>query len=212
MNATALAQDERAQLADLLTDLGPDAPTLCEGWLTRDLAAHLIVRESRPDAAVGILVPAFAGWTKRVTDQILQSPYDELVHRVRTGPPTLSVFSLPGADGAANLLEYFVHLEDVRRAQPEWNERSLSPQLTDTLWARMRGLSRMLLRSAPSPVALERSDTAERIDPGKRPAAVIMRGLPGELVLRLYGRRAAHVEIIGDPADVAAFESTAFGI
>jgi hypothetical protein len=36
---------ERLELCDLLLELGPDAPTLCEGWTTADLAAHLVLRE-----------------------------------------------------------------------------------------------------------------------------------------------------------------------
>ena len=49
------AQIERQDLCTLFEDLGPDVPTLCEGWTARDLAAHLVVRERRPDAALGIL-------------------------------------------------------------------------------------------------------------------------------------------------------------
>ena len=35
-----LAQRERTALADLLEELGPDAPTLCAGWSAIDLATH----------------------------------------------------------------------------------------------------------------------------------------------------------------------------
>ena len=35
------ARDERSALVASLRDAGPDAPTLCAGWTTRDLAAHL---------------------------------------------------------------------------------------------------------------------------------------------------------------------------
>lgn len=58
---TAFARSERLALCETLRAVGPDAPTLCEGWLTRDLAAHLVLRESRPDAAPGIVVSALAG-------------------------------------------------------------------------------------------------------------------------------------------------------
>ena len=46
----SLAQQERQTLCDLMIDAVPDAPTLCEGWRTADLAAHLVVRERRPDS------------------------------------------------------------------------------------------------------------------------------------------------------------------
>ncbi|MGJ4074519.1 maleylpyruvate isomerase N-terminal domain-containing protein [Corynebacterium macclintockiae] len=48
------SQSEREALANLLQQSGPDAPTLCEGWSTRDLAVHLVIREYRPDAAAGL--------------------------------------------------------------------------------------------------------------------------------------------------------------
>ena len=48
---------ERAALCDTLEKYGPDAPTLCAGWLTLDLAAHLVAREARSDAAIGLVFP-----------------------------------------------------------------------------------------------------------------------------------------------------------
>ena len=58
---TDVAAAERAALLDLLERLGPDAPTLCEGWATHDLAAHLVVRERRPVAGPGYVFPALHG-------------------------------------------------------------------------------------------------------------------------------------------------------
>ena len=129
MSASQHARRERQELAELMLATGPDAPTLCEGWTTRDLAAHLVVREARPDAALGHRrcrrCPAgpSASSGRRPSAQ----SYPELVRKVRTGPPTLSVFSIPGADGLANLIEYVVHHEDVLRAQPDWEPRALPP-------------------------------------------------------------------------------------
>ena len=53
----SITDNERAEMCDLFASVGPDAPTLCEGWNTSDLLAHLLVRERRPDAAAGIAVP-----------------------------------------------------------------------------------------------------------------------------------------------------------
>ena len=47
----SFAQKERERLAELFLEVGPDAPTLNEGWTTRDLAVHLLIRESKPAAA-----------------------------------------------------------------------------------------------------------------------------------------------------------------
>src|SRR5262245_52492959 len=120
------AQEERAALAALLEKTGPDGCTLCEGWQTRDLAAHLVLRERRPDAAAGVMGGPLAGYTARVQRQYLSRySYPELVGLFRSGPPPLSLFAIPGADEAANPVEYFVHHEDVRRAGEEWTERPL---------------------------------------------------------------------------------------
>ena len=56
MTATDVLLRERAALCDTMEKVGPDAPTLCEGWLTIDLAAHLCAREARSDAAIGIVL------------------------------------------------------------------------------------------------------------------------------------------------------------
>jgi uncharacterized protein (TIGR03083 family) len=58
------ARDERTALCDLLTELGPDQPTLCAGWQTGDLAAHLVLREHRPDAGAGVLGGPLSGYTR----------------------------------------------------------------------------------------------------------------------------------------------------
>jgi len=213
MSASQQAHRERHELAELLLVVGPDAPTLCEGWTTTDLAAHLVVRESRPDAAPGIVVGPLAGWTKRVQDSVASQPYPELVRKVRTGPPTLSVFSLPGIDGAANLLEYFVHHEDVRRGAPGWQMRDLPPELADALWGRLQKMGSLLFRRVPVAVTLERTDGAGgSITVRKGPEGVTLRGPAGELMLRAYGRKAVNVDVIGSPEAVAAFESASLGI
>jgi len=213
MSASQHARRERRELAELLLQVGPTAPTLCEGWTTTDLAAHLVVRESRPDAAVGIVASPLAGWTDRVQRSVASQPYPELVRKVRTGPPTLSVFSLPGFDGAANLIEYFVHHEDVLREMEDWQPRDLPPELSDLLWKRLSTMARLLFRKVPVGVVLERTDGAGgRVVARKGPDAVTLRGSAGELMLRSYGRRAVQVETIGTPGAIAAFESAPLGV
>lgn len=213
MSASQHARRERRELAELLLQVGPTAPTLCEGWTTTDLAAHLVVRESRPDAAVGIVASPLAGWTDRVQRSVASQPYPELVRKVRTGPPTLSVFSLPGFDGAANLIEYFVHHEDVLRAMEDGQPRDLPPELSDLLWKRLSTMARLLFRKVPVGVVLERTDGAGgRVVAHKGPDAVTLRGSAGELMLRSYGRTAVQVETIGTPGAIAAFESAPLGV
>jgi uncharacterized protein (TIGR03085 family) len=111
--------DERRALCALLDKTGPDAPTLCEGWTTGDLAAHLVLRERRPDAAAGVAGGPLAGYTARVQQRLKDRiPFADLVRMIRSGPPRLSVMALPGVDERANSVEYFVHHEDIRRGAP----------------------------------------------------------------------------------------------
>ena len=154
------SQDERLALAALLEETGPDAPTLCAGWQTRDLAAHVVVRERRPDAGLGMIGGPLAGYTARVQRQYLDRySYPELIAIFRSGPPRLSPFAIPGADETANTVEYFVHHEDVRRGPRAGRERELPPGLSEALWKRLKS-SRLFLRGAPTGVALARADAS----------------------------------------------------
>ena len=200
------AQEERAALAALLEETGPDGPTLCEGWRTRDLAAHLVLRERRPDAAAGVMGGPLAGYTARVQRQYLgRYSYPELVGLFRSGPPPLSLFAIPGADEAANAVEYFVHHEDVRRAGEEWTERPLDDGLSEMLWKRLKS-ARLLLRSAPTGVVLAREGNGklDLIVAKNAVPSVTVTGSPAELTLWAMGRaRAAHVTLDG-PEDAVA--------
>jgi uncharacterized protein (TIGR03085 family) len=200
------AQQERAALAALLEETGPDGPTLCDGWQTRDLAAHLVLRERRPDAAAGVMGGPLAGYTARVQRQYLSRySYPELVGLFRSGPPPLSLFAIPGADEAANAVEYFVHHEDVRRAGEEWTERPLDAGLSAMLWKRLKG-ARLLLRSAPTGVVLAREGDGklDLIVAKDAVPSVTVTGSPAELTLWSMGRaRAAHVTLDG-PEDAVA--------
>jgi len=212
MSASDYVRSERRALADLLIELGPDAPTLCEGWSTRDLATHLVIREGKPVAALGILGGPFRGLTSRAQEQLSSLPYSDLVGRIRTGPPRLSPFAIPGVEGLANLVEYAVHHEDVRRAQPHWTPRELSPGEADALWSRLRQAARLLMRSSPVGVALQRTDGAAEYALVKDAQPLVsLGGAALELVLRAYGRRECEVRIEGDEDAVRAFESAQFG-
>jgi uncharacterized protein (TIGR03085 family) len=131
--------------------------------------------------------------------------YPELVGLFRSGPPPLSLFAIPGADEAANAVEYFVHHEDVRRAGEEWTERPLDEGLSAMLWKRLKG-AQLLLRSAPTGVVFAREGdgkldliVAKNVAP-----SVTVTGSPAELTLWSMGRtRAAHVTLDG-PEDAVA--------
>jgi uncharacterized protein (TIGR03085 family) len=204
---SSLAGVERAELCDLLDALGPHAPTLCEGWDTSDMAAHLVVRDRRPDAGPGLVIPALHRWTERVERQRRDSTsYDELVRLVRSGPPL--PMRLPVVNEAANAGEYFVHHEDVRRAN-DMPPRPPDESRDAVLWRQLQlGGARALRRRAGVTVQLERPDGAHigRADEG----GVVVRGNVDELFLLGFRPAVAVVTLDGPAASVARFEE-AFG-
>ncbi len=210
---TAFAQHERAELADLFDRLGPDAPTLCEGWRTADLAAHLVIRERRPDAAPGVLLPvkALVTHTETVQRGVRDGkPWPELVATVRGGPPL--PLRIGPLDEAMNTVEYFVHLEDVRRAQPDWTPRPLDADFAASLWSRLRMAGRIMARRAPVGVTFQSPGHGQAVAKSGQPS-VVVRGDPGELTLFAFGRRAvALVDLDGDEVSVERLRQASFGL
>ncbi|MDN5563874.1 uncharacterized protein (TIGR03085 family) [Luteococcus japonicus] len=212
----SFSRSERLALCELFDDLGPDAPTLCEGWTTHDLAAHLWVREADPLAAPGILVEPLAGLTeRRMTQAKERLTYRELVARVRKGPARVSLFALPGMDEAANAAEYFVHHEDVRRAQSGGAlPRDLGDDVEALCAKRLASMGRAMLRKAPVGVRAERTDgPSESLLLKAGTPVVELHGKPSELLLFAFGRGAhAQVELRGDEAAVQQLRDASFGI
>src|SRR3954452_8376300 len=180
---------ERAELADLLDALGPDAPTCCAGWTTAHLAAHLVVRDRRPDAMLGLGVEAVAGdgplpsWTHRLEDRLREStPFPKVVAQLRSGPPLWSPMAWPGGR-SLNPTEFAIHHEDARRAQPGWVPRVLPAADQDALWSAVAFFGRRVRGG----VVLRRTDVdgvERRIGDGGR----MLAGEPMELLLWTSGR------------------------
>ncbi|KMS81960.1 hypothetical protein ACH49_00530 [Streptomyces leeuwenhoekii] len=205
---STFAKRERLLLADLLETSGPDAPTLCEGWRTRDLAAHVVVRERRPDAAGGTLIRQLATRLDRVMDEYRAKPYEELVQLIRTGPPRFSPFSLKQVDEAANTVEFYVHTEDVRRAQPDWTPRDLDPVFQDALWSRLERTARLVGRGIPTGLVLRRPNGQTAVAHRGTPV-VTATGEPSELLLFAFGRQnAAKVDLDGEKDAIARLMET----
>ncbi|WP_326552851.1 TIGR03085 family metal-binding protein [Micromonospora sp. NBC_01813] len=188
------AQMERQALADLFLAVGPDAPTINEGWTTRDLAAHLVVRERRPDASPGIWLPVLRGYSERVRTELAARPFPDLVRMVRQ-PPVWSPLSNPITDELVNLMEFFIHHEDVRRAQPGWEPRDIPPGEQAALWKRVVGVSKLRLRRFTGAVRVV-ADGYGEVTTGTGGDPVLISAAPGELVMFLTGRqRVARVQI-----------------
>jgi len=210
---TTSATVERHKLCSLFDELGPDAPTLCEGWQTVDLAAHLVVRERRPDAAPGVLLKPLAAYTEKVQRRIAQWPWSQLVDRIRSGPPRLSPMRIDTVDRAMNTVEFFVHHEDVRRAQPEWSARELDAELVDDLYASLKRSARLLTRRAPAGIVLDPTDGHPTVVANRGSPSVTVRGPVGELTLFISGRQAhALVELDGPNDAVASLRTASFGL
>lgn len=212
LDALPLDAQERARLSELFVDLGPDAPTLCEGWTTADLAAHLVIRERDPRSGPGILLGGrFEEFTNKLQDRQKQRGYERSVERVRNGPP-LVPWGLPGLRTMLNLQEYFVHHEDVRRANG-MPPRTDIGELQDALWSALRRGARLQLRKVRSAgVELARPNGESFIAKKGEPMVRVV-GEPGELVLFLTGRRdAAQVTFEGEPAAVSAVRESDLGL
>ncbi|WP_344658605.1 TIGR03085 family metal-binding protein [Catenulispora subtropica] len=208
---THFARVERAALIEALRDAGPDAPTLCEGWTARDLAAHVVARERRADAA-GIVIKSLAPRLARVQAEYAALPWDELLGLVVAGPPRKSVFSIPGVDELANLVEFFVHCEDVRRARGGWEPRRLESGVVEALWRRVGGMAKLVGRRSPVGLVVRRPDGQSVVVRKGAPVATVT-GEPGELVVFLSGRQGhAVVEVEGPEEAVAAVRGARFGV
>jgi uncharacterized protein (TIGR03085 family) len=205
------ASRERERFADELLIIGPDADTLCEGWTTRDLAAHVIVRDRRPDAAAGVVVSALSGYTEKVQNGVAAKDWDRIVEQVRQAP-VWSPTRIDRVDRLINTTEFFVHLEDVRRAQPGWEPRDLEPELVDDLASALGRVAKPFTRRSPVGITLVPDDGETIVAKRAEPMVTVSGPIP-ELVLFVFGRQDhARVELTGS-ADAAEQARTAsFGI
>lgn len=195
----SFAQRERSRLAELFLEVGPDAPTLNEGWNTFDLAAHLLIRESKPLALPGMFVDALSGMTEKETSKVKARPYTEVVNEWAAGPP---VWIKP-FDAAMNTAEHFIHHEDVRRGGGEVRPREFSRVVNAQLLALAKHFGAMTLRKAQAPVILTPPDLppvtlGDKAGVAQRGDDVVrVSGAPGELLLWVSGRNAAEIELTG---------------
>ena len=206
---------ERLALCDLFDELGADAPTLLDGWTARDLAAHIVLRERDPIAGPCLrsswLVPAVRRAAQGEAWQSTQSSRGS--SRGFSGPPP-GLFRIGWVRSFPNLNEFFVHHEDVRRANGLDPRDTLTQALEAALWRNVRRGGRYLsrrLRGAGLEIVWAGTDqpvTVRRAEPTAR-----LNGPPGELLLYIFGRQAAaQVEVLGLAHAVATVHDTHFGM
>jgi uncharacterized protein (TIGR03085 family) len=211
---STFARRERAALCRTLRASGPDAPTLCEGWTARDLAAHIVVREHAPIGALGIWARPLAGYTAKVQAEVAAQDWDTLLEQVAGPPP----FWHPARyarrlEALFDDAEMFIHHEDVRRGDGVARPRQLSTPDEESLWRVLLGPGRLAYRGSPVGIAVEVPGRPSQVLHKHGDHVVTVRGDVGEVLLASYGRgRAAEVELAGRPGDVRALRATPLGL
>ena len=207
VGVTTFARRERGALCDLALTVGPSAPTLCGSWTVRELVVHLLVRERRPWAAPGILVPALSGLVDHASAALTRRPFEELVETLRTPPAPVRIGAV---ERTVNTMEFFVHHEDIRRAAPDWASRPLDARDEADLWRSLGMIGRGLVRPAGVPVVASDGNRTVTLRRGERPA--IVSGPVGEVALFLFGRKqVAGLTFDGPAATVAALRDAPLG-
>jgi uncharacterized protein (TIGR03085 family) len=209
-----LVPAERAALCDLFEATGPQAPTVLPDWRAEELLAHLLVRERQPLAAPGILLPPLARFTESAMRSYENLPWAQRVRLLRGGAPLWSPYRIGLLDERANLLEFFVHFEDLARAQTGWQVRPSQPERDEALWSALRLGARVMYRHSPVGVRLRHAtrERGDEISARRGPGLVTVIGEPGELVLHAFGRELAQVELEGAEPDIEALRSAPRGL
>lgn len=187
---------------------------MCSPWTTADLAAHLVIRESRPDLAIGILIPQLTRRLDEAMVALAATPWAELVDQVRQGPPAWAPTRLGLVDERTNMVEFFVHHEDVLRTEAGYAEpRALGQAHEQALWRTVSLMGRLLARRAPTGVVVVARGFGRAALRAWTSGHGCRARSSGELVLFLYGRqRVADVALEGSPRDVAALRSGSLGV
>ena len=209
-------EPSREVLAETLLAAGPGAETLCEGWRTQELAAHLYLREHSPKVGLGLVIKPWNKVSEKATARLAAESstpeaFAQLVEKFRAGPPRLSPLSLRAVDHSANLIEFFVHTEDIRRATDRWAPRALDADYSDALWAELVKRAAILYRSVDLGIVLVNPAGLRHV--AKRaPVSVAILGEPGELLMHANGRTGqALVTFEGQPDAVALLQTAVVG-
>ncbi len=186
----SLSRSERTALCNAALEAGESAPTLCGKWSVKDLVIHLLLRERDPLGAPGILVPKLEFLADRSARRLAKQDFVTLVERLRNGPPRWSPFSLPPLERAVNTLEFFVHHEDIRRAQPGWTQRDLTEHEQKVIWKAISVAGKGLVRSAGVPVRIRWPREQHVREAVLRPGSegVCVSGPPTEVAMFVFGR------------------------
>jgi len=108
-----------------------------------------------------------------------------------------------------NTVEFFIHLEDVRRAQARWEPRPISPEAADALWARVSAGG--MAKKVPATIVITSPGRADK-EHGSGPLLTLA-GEPADLIMFGASRQgASRVEISGGAALATRLRSASLGV
>lgn len=199
---TNFARSERLALAALLREVGPDAPTLCDGWSTRDLAVHIVIRDRYPSAMAGeasevtAKIPFLNKRAEQRRRELGELDWKQLVGMVAEGPGMLSPVGWGPGEILANTVEFYVHVEDVRRARRGWTRRNILPELEQQLWSALPTMVRLPPWRPETAVKFIALGIGEFSFGKTDVKSKVVSGKPSEIVLYALGRQEqAQVEV-----------------
>lgn len=204
---TSFARRERTAICQTLRKLGPEQPTLCQGWSTKDLLVHLIVRENRPDAAVGLFIPFLSSYTDSISNKYKEKSFEELIAIFENGPKSPSPFSLPKVDELANTFEFLVHHEDILRAQSDYQPRKLTEEDAKFIWSRFTKSAVFFMRKVKVGVVAKTDQGTYTLKRGND--VVTISGNVIDLVMFAFGRKnTTEINFEGNPTAVEKLKNS----
>ncbi|MDO5723362.1 MAG: TIGR03085 family metal-binding protein [Flaviflexus sp.] len=207
-----MTQIERRRLIDRLAQLGPEAPTLCEGWRAQDLLAHLIRREIIPHAVIGSWMPSRIGEAaSKMLSDLDEASWEEMLEMFASGRPSFSPLRIGAIDSVVNTLEYVIHTEDLNRAQTPPIIEAYSDEEQRHVFSRLGTMAQLIFARSPVTVRLNAGTfgTKEMLISKRNDSAVTILGEPVELALWSFGRdEAADVSFEGSEDDIEAMKAS----
>ena len=179
----------------------------------RDIAAHLVLREHDSLAGPGLVLPgAWSRFAGRRQEALARQDFAGLVATFRAGPPR-GFFRIGWVRRLASLNEFYVHHEDVRRANG-CGPRASEQAMDEALWRNVsRGSWYLARRLRGTGVELQWAGTARTVRARRGEPAARIAGPPGELLLYLFGQQdAAQVEVSGSAVAAEAVRHARFGL
>jgi uncharacterized protein (TIGR03085 family) len=173
----------------------------------------LVLRERDHVAGPGLVLPgAWGRLAERRRRALALRDFSWLIAMLRSGPPP-GVFRIGWVRRLPSLNEFFVHHEDVRRANGR-GPRTNEPAMDEALWRNVsRGRWFLARRLRGAGLELQWAGTTQTVRARRGKPTARIAGPPGELLLYLFGRQgAAHVEVSGPAAAVEAVRRARFGM